>query len=352
MTEIRCYLKTAGRVGSPELKKLTDGRVQVIWRAGDGTLLASEVFTGTVEAKAFADRLAAFTTTATPSTGATTSTSTSTTTATKVRWGAWISNRVPWDTAEYDAFITKIGRPQLLQFSSNFSYRFDTNAFNICKARGATPLFSWAPTGIPIAQVAAGSHDAYIREWATAAKAFGSEIVLKFAWEMNGTWFSWTGPDPATFKAMWTRAHGIFQTVGATNVKWHFCPNVDPDRRFRAMEDYYPGHQYVDYTGADGYNQGDGRSFVNLFGSTYARLQAVSGGMPFIVGETAATESGPVLKADWIKAMFAALPSYPRIVGVCWFHKIEADGSGHSDWNIDSSSASLAAFKAGIGGLA
>jgi mannan endo-1,4-beta-mannosidase len=350
----RTYVNTKGaeRVVTDELLNLSDGRPYVRFRGTDQTTLEGLAFDGPNEALAFADRLKvkwggiqqpAPAPAPAPSP-----------TPTKVRWGAWIGNSVPWNLDALSAFETKVGKPYYIHFSSNFSYKFDSVAFKNVKDRGAVPVFSWAPTGIPIADVANGKYDTYMREWATAAKLHAGEIVLKFSWEMNGTWFSWTGQDPAVYKAMWTRAHGIFQSVGATNVKWHFCPNVDPYNKFRRFEDYYPGNAFVDYIGADGYNQGGGQTFEFLFATTYDRLRTVSGNKPFIVGETACTEAtSGVSKADWITAMFKSLPTrFPGITGLVWFHKVEADGSGHSDWVIDSSAASLSAFKAGIAGLA
>ena len=46
--------------------------------------------------------------------------------------------------------------------------------------------------------------------------------------------------------------------------------------------------------------------------------------------------------------MFACIKTtYTRIVGVCWFNV--NDPSANTDWRIDSSPASLAAFNAAVG---
>ena len=52
---------------------------------------------------------------------------------------------------------------------------------------------------------------------------------------MNGNWFAWmegvNGNQPGEYVAAWRHVHDIFTAVGATNVSWVWCPNVDPGRK-------------------------------------------------------------------------------------------------------------------------
>jgi hypothetical protein len=68
---------------------------------------------------------------------------------------------------------------------------------------------------------------------------------------------------------------------------------------------------------------------------------------PLFLAEVGSVEQGGN-KAAWITDMFSSLATrYPRITGVCWFNV--NDTTANTDWRIDSSPASLAAFNAAVG---
>jgi len=200
--------------------------------------------------------------------------------------------------------------------------------------------------------IANGSHDAFIRDWAAGAAAWGGRIYLRPMHEMNGDWYSWGrgvgGNTPADFVAAWRHMHDLFVAAGATNVKWVFSPNV----RYGALlpfADVYPGSAYVDWLGLDGYNWGldhhlgnpSWQSFEDIFGATYREIVALAPGKPLMIAETASTENGGD-KAQWIQQFFLTdIPKYPVVKAAIWFN--QADGP--SDFRINSSASSLAAFK-------
>jgi beta-mannanase len=171
---------------------------------------------------------------------------------------------------------------------------------------------------------------------------------------MNGNWFPYgvgaNGNSAADYVAMWRHVRGVFQSVGATNVSFTWCPNVDPGNSLAPLSSLYPGDAYVDWTCLDGYNGGaPWTSFHNLFSSTYNTITgALAPSKPMIVGETASTESGGS-KAQWIAGMLADLPvSFPKIHAVLWYDRADSGPGGHTDWPIESSATSQAAFAAGI----
>jgi hypothetical protein len=63
---------------------------------------------------------------------------------------------------------------------------------------------------------------------------------------------------------------------------------------------------------------------------------------PLYIGEVASAEDGGN-KASWITNMFAVLKASPAIKGFVWF-----DHDKETDWRINSSTASLAAFRSGL----
>jgi hypothetical protein len=126
------------------------------------------------------------------------------------------------------------------------------------------------------------------------------------------------------------------------------------------MAGMYPGSNYVDWTGMDGYNWGTDRNnawqtFAQVFGgsayngwfNTYQLLQQTAPDKPVMIGETASSEDGGN-KAAWITDMLSTqLPTnFPNIKAFLWFNWAENDPV--LDWPIESSAASSTAFSAGI----
>jgi hypothetical protein len=286
-----------------------------------------------------------------------------------IYWGAWIKNsagEAPWSTTALSKFEQATGKHvSMVNWSSPFYLSncngyctFQTSAFNTVRSHGSIPFFSWNPgpgTGnFTDAKIAAGFQDTYIRTWAKAAKSWGHPFFLRFAWEMNGSWFPWgvgnNGTTAADYVAMWRHVYDIFESVGATNVTWVWCPNIDPYNRRTPMGSVYPGAAYVDWTCLDGYNGANPwTSFSGLFKSSYDKITGmIATHKPMVIGETASTEAGGS-KAQWITDMLQALPvNFPKIRGLLWFDKIESGPGGHSDWPIESSTAASTAFAAGI----
>jgi beta-mannanase len=244
-------------------------------------------------------------------------------------------------------------------------YNFPVNEMNNIRAHGSIPFYSWASQSIPstrtepnfqLSDVISGTYDPYIRKFAETAKNWGHPFFLRFNWEMNGGWFPWSegvnGNKSGEFVTAWRHVHDIFTSVGATNVSWVWCPNVDFQNDFQDLSTIYPGDKYVDWTGLDGYNWGTNpakpdrwRSFDELYGSTYHRIvDTVAPSKPLMISEIGSTEYGGS-KAAWIKDALAKIPtSYPKIRGMLWFEQTD-DGM---DWPVETSSSAVSAFAAGI----
>jgi hypothetical protein len=297
-----------------------------------------------------------------------------------IYWGAWIGNQLtgnqpPWDMSAAAKFEEMSGKKlSILNFSAPFAncssspcsfYKFPVNEMNTIRSHGSIPFYSWASQSIPsqkeepnfqLADVIAGTYDSYIREFATAAKNWGHPFFLRFNWEMNGRWFPWSegvnGNKSGEFVTAWRHVHDIFKSVGATNVTWVWCPNIDPGNIFLNLASQYPGDNYVDWTGLDGYNWGTNpakpdrwRSFDELYKSTYEKIVGtIAPTKPLMIGEIGSTEYGGS-KANWITDMLAKVPSsYPKIRGVLYFEKYDSN----MDWPIETSSSATSAFAAGI----
>ena len=295
-------------------------------------------------------------------------------------WGAWIGDQLtgeqaPWDMNAATKFEEMVGKPMsLLNFSQPFAdcssspcsfYRFPAQEMENIRKHGSIPFFSWASDSTPtsvnepnfqLSDIINGTYDSYIREFATQAREWGHPFFLRFNWEMNGNWFPWSegvnGNKAGEYVAAWRHVHDIFTSVGATNASWVWCPNVDPEGHLQNLSSLYPGNEYVNWTGLDGYNWGTNpanpkgwTSFNKLYGSTYRNIaETIAPSKPMVIGEMGSTEYGGS-KADWIKEALSEVPAnYPKIRGLLWFEKYDSG----MDWPIESSSSATSAFAAGI----
>jgi hypothetical protein len=302
--------------------------------------------------------------------------------ASSLYWGAWIGDQLtgteaPWDMGAVSKFEQSVGKQlSMVHFAAPFAdcssspcsfYKFPTGSMEDIRSHGAIPFFSWSSQSTPsslnepdfqLSDVIGGRYDDYIRGFAEAAKSWGHPFFLRFDWEMNGNWFPWSegvnSNQPGEYVAAWRHVHDIFTSVGATNVSWVWCPNVDPGKEFGDIAAMYPGDGYVDWTSLDGYNWGTNpvrparwMTFDQLFSSTYHRIvDSIAPAKPMVIGEVGSTEYGGS-KAKWIEEMLRDVPTeYPAIHGLLWFDKFVP--GENMDWQLDSSAAATSAFASGI----
>ena len=152
-------------------------------------------------------------------------------------------------------------------------------------------------TVITYAKIIAGDFDTYIHRWARAAAAYGKPLILRFAHEMDGSWFPWSigrfdGDSRKQFVNAWRHIWNIFKGPkgeGATNVRFLWSPFTPGRRMAGAHKGIYPGDRYVDYVGFTGMNWNDGQrpwtSMVDLYRKPVANLRFISH-RPIIVAET------------------------------------------------------------------
>lgn len=285
--------------------------------------------------------------------------------ASQIYWGAQIDGDVysanqadaPYSEATWKTFSAHAGKaPSIIKFlmPPPWVQNFSKSPLESTRALGAIPLVDMASQGASLAELAAGSKDASIANWANAAKGYGRPFFLRFDWNMNSSEFLWgkeAFQSPGTFVAAWRHLHDIFVQQGATNVTWVWSPTVlFPGST--SLSQLYPGNTYVDWTGVDGLNYGTNPigpktwgTFSQIFSSTYTKLLEIAPTKPIMVGEVASTEIGGS-KAQWIKDAFGSNMEvfFPRIEAVSWFNWNIATGKGRWDWPIESSASAQAAF--------
>jgi hypothetical protein len=252
----------------------------------------------------------------------------------------------PTNTATVSNYLSEVARPPAISlwYTDFGSTLLTSEQASVLKETGQAPMVTWEPYNQSLSQIADGSYDSYLRLSARSAKAFGNELMIRFAHEMNGTWYPWAG-SPTTYVAAWRHIVSIFREEGASNVRWVWAPNVDRTGSM-PFSSYFPGEEWVDYIGLDGYNFGstpedNWQSLEEVFSASYTKITALSA-KPLIITETGSNEVGGS-KAEWIRTGFMkTIPQrFPRVTGVIWFNKEQAG----INWSIDSSQSSLEAFR-------
>ena len=229
---------------------------------------------------------------------------------------------------------------------------------HVVAGRGAVPMITWEPWD-PVAgtdqpayrleHITRGDFDAYINAWAYRLAAYGGPVWLRFAHEMNASWYPWgvhvNHNTPEAYVAAWIHLRELFAAAGASNVRWVWC--VDATARDSAdTTAAYPGDDHVDWVALDGYNWGTSlpnswwRGMREIFEGTYHELAARTT-RPMMIAEMGCAEHGGN-KAEWISTAFGEIPVHlPRIVAACWFN----NAGEAADWRIESSAGAVEAFR-------
>jgi hypothetical protein len=240
---------------------------------------------------------------------------------------------------------------------------------------GAIPMYTWDPwnpdTETPDFQqgflprdIAAGRHDAYIASVADELADWDGPVFVRFAQEMNGTWYPWGRHQntPEEFVAAWRHVHEIVTGRGGEHVTWVWNPSEKHHTESTSL--WYPGDDVVDWVAVDGYNWDDWdywrdrsnntwRMMDQVFSASFADIAGFAGAdKPRMIAETASTErpGDPELKAAWIcDAFLRALPEeLPEVRAVVWFQEEKYESDRPFFWPLDTSPSSAEAFAAAV----
>lgn len=276
-------------------------------------------------------------------------------------WGAFLSAPASESRLTLDRFVALAGaKPDLLHLYASTRDSHPQVHLDTIRQLGATPVLSlepWNPRVGPyqpefsLSSINAGQHDSDLGRWAADLGSWGQPLLLRFAQEMNGTWYPWSvgvnGNTAAEYRTAWVRMHRIV-SAQAPNVEFVWAPNVLTEGA-RDFSDCYPGDRLVDYLGLDGYNWGDTpghqwQSPEKLFSASVTALRRVSPRLPIVLTEVGCADGAdPDQKARWINEFFDIVMGNPDVTGFLWFQTDK-----ERDWRINSTPASMQAFRDGL----
>lgn len=253
----------------------------------------------------------------------------------------------------------------------SFENEFPAKSCNEMSEKNSIPVLTWEffhpdcdQFQCPLDMILEGKLDAYIEEFAKNAKLFKKRVYIRLFHEFNFAKLPWSGEKnggqaegPEKVKQSWIHVVNKFKAAGADNVKWIWCAHDASDfpnqYDWNSVANYWPGEEYVDVMGMDGFNfypQNPERenpgfmSFDDLFCDLYKEMQSLSEKEMMIMTGSAEfnMQSAVSCKAEWIHDMFRNIKeSYKKITYLGWFHFTFNE---NANWKIDSSKESLEAF--------
>lgn len=239
---------------------------------------------------------------------------------------------------------------------------FPASFARAAQAAGAVAMVTWEPwwdyshERYPLlADIAAGRHDAFIRGFLRQAEAFGHPWFLRFAHEMEGSFYPWTTDFDArqsaeayvaAFRHIALLAHEI---APRTLMVW------SPNGGSRAARARWPGEDVVDWIGGSLYSFPDAPQdpdHRDKLGGWVPMVRRYA--KPAMIAEMGCSEpreGEPARRARWmdlamrdkrrcLERTFDVIEErYPEILALVWFD-IDKD----ADWRIASSEPARRAF--------
>jgi hypothetical protein len=250
----------------------------------------------------------------------------------------------PWQ-ANVAAFSRVAGGlPQVVETYQSFPAKFPTDRICDIAHQGELSVIQWNPR-VSMAAIAAGHYDRYLNDYARSVREYGHPVVLSFAHEMNGEWFSWgyTHTSRQTFIAAWRHVHTVLAGDGDKNVTWLWNVNRDTHNSQPSVvsppRDWWPGAGYVNWLGIDAYFNSPADSFGSVFERTLADFRKFSRD-PVLITETAVAPNPA--QAAQIRGLFAGVDRR-RLLGFIWF-----DANRREDWKLEGRPQAGQLFRQGV----
>lgn len=230
-------------------------------------------------------------------------------------------------------------------YTSSFTQSFPMSFAEQAAAQGTKVLVQWQPRGTTNKAIAAGQEDAAITAMATAIKQLNYQVIISYGQEMNGDWYPWgnvSGNTAAEYVAAYQHIWNLFQKEAVHNVTWLWDPNIIYEGS-PSLKSWYPGDQYVNWVGLDGYFGYPTDTFNTVFGPSLAELRTFTY-KPLLIAETGvAGATGPTQ----LNSIFAGA-SLAGAIGIVYFDQAQSGDPMHQNWRLENTPANMAAFKAGV----
>lgn len=258
------------------------------------------------------------------------------------------------DTTSYrsiETFSHSIGRrPDIVLYYSGWLEPFRLTFAREISSHGAEPLVQIEPTGISLRAIDNGRYDQYLRSFADEIREYRHPVIVGFAHEMNGSWYTWgtKKTQPSTWVAAWRHVVSVFRSAGVANVTWLWTISRHVGSHGGQLRRYWPGSAYVNWVGIDGYYGRPSDRFSNVFTPAIVAVRSITDD-PIILSEAAVGKATRRQALD-ITNLFAGIRR-SHLDGLVWFDVDQERDRDHQDWRIEGSRAAIEAFKHGLRSL-
>lgn len=221
------------------------------------------------------------------------------------------------------------------------------------RSRGAVPMIDLhPPSGVTLAQIAAGDQDATLNLYAKALAQWNHPFLLRLFPEMNGPWKTYSpgtnGNTTAQFIAAWRHVYTLFHHDGASNVKFIWNPDKQLSHPVESLLSLWPGAAYVDWVGIDVFDREDTAhgTYPDPVTALQPTVDSIHGftHKPIIIAESGTVTS--TRKTAWITELFTGTAAL-GVKAVVYFNETAVDQTTGAQitWRLNSSTAALAAAK-------
>lgn len=258
------------------------------------------------------------------------------------------------DPALVAQFGDRVGcRPRVVNRFVKLDSTFSASELRTVAGPGQEPMITLEPwswrseredadqPAYRLSTVTAGAYDERLKGIARVLASYGKPVLLRFAHEMNATWYPWgvgvNGNHSSDYVAAWRHVHRLMSSI-ALNLRWVWAPASTWWENPLPLSRVYPGDSYVDYVAVSGY--GHGGTAEDTYRAWYDDVRGLTD-KPVILSEIGADGSG---KASWIASLGDFVADRPDIVGFVWFNTTPESTGATGDYEL-SGSADVAAFR-------
>ncbi len=224
---------------------------------------------------------------------------------------------------------------------------------------GATPMITWEPykggAGIfqekySLDRIINGTFDNYIRAYARDVRNWGKPILIRWAHEMNGDYYSWScslnGGDPGRYVKAFRHVRDLFRAEGAFNAYFVWSPNYASPPTVKKPCDnldlLYPGDEYVDFIGVSAFNWGSdtsrGPGWVNieaLIDGFLNHMAKVHPNKEVIICETGTAHDRPLSSiAQWLYDTYNYIAKRGTVSAIVYFDDFAYHNPSFADFRV------------------
>ena len=268
-----------------------------------------------------------------------------------VKWGVFSSG--PASISEFESYVPH--NPDYLAYFvhwGNDNGKLPLFLETEARDKGRTLVLFWEAsdwkvggvnqTAYAYRNILNGDWDDYFDDFYNQLRDYNGEVILIPFSELNGNWTPWSGTQngntPAEAVAAFRKVYRKFSPLNNVKIGLAFNAASVPNTPENQIENYYPGSDFVDIIGVDGFNGLNGAwlSFDDIFGRPLERLSKYN--KPVMIFSYASGE-GPN-KDEWLEDMYyKQLPKHPYVTGWVYFNQ-----NKELNWLIWSDQAALDVF--------